>query len=358
MKRCLLAVIAMSVFMCSCNSSAADAENQLAEIQTSFSDTDISDTSAASVSDTSALDTTAVQTEVVISSSETYAVTIAPENATGSQTDVSVVSGDTAVTAESSSVVFTPVSGTPNIVTVPYTPDNAFVKTGDPNAETSNLVTNINGASVVVGTYTGNPVGINLPKDESYINSCVFVGDSIIGGLSAYGLMDTSRVISCEGISPLKINEQTFSTPNYGTNTALGAVRASNAQNIYIMLGTNGVGYDYGEKMAGCIDEFVKDIKTSMPSSKIYIMSITPVTASREAKSSSENGRILNTQIDEYNKLLLEIADKWGVYYLDVNSELKDASGKLPENVSGDGVHLNKATYETIYDYILSHTVD
>lgn len=357
MKRCLWTAVILSAFLCGCNGSSDDTENQLAELQTSFSDTLSSDTS---FSETPPSETSPAQSQTPPSATETYAVTVALEEPIGLQTTVPIVSGDvSAVTAAGSSVVFTPVSGTPNIVTMPYTPDDALIKTGDPNAETSPLVTNvINGAAVVVNTYTGNPVGMNLPKDDSYINSCVFVGDSIMGGLSAYGFMDTSRVISCEGISPLRINDQTFSTPTYGTNTAIGAVRASNAQNVYIMLGTNGVGYDYGEKMAGCIDDFVKDIKTSMPSSKIYIMSITPVTASREARGSAENGRILNSQVDAYNKLLLEVADKWGVYYLDLNSELKDSSGKLPENVSGDGIHLNKATYETIYEYILSHTID
>ena len=135
--------------------------------------------------------------------------------------------------------------------------------------------------------------------------------------------------------------------------TALEEVRPAN---IYILLGTNGVAWYNNDSMIEQYGAFVDDIKTKLPDSKIYIISLTPVGTMKENIDTVENGKVLNSEIDQFNARLLDLANQKNVYYVDVNSELKDASGKLPDDVTRDGMHFTLDVYKKFVNYILTHT--
>ena len=56
-----------------------------------------------------------------------------------------------------------------------------------------------------------------------------------------------------------------------------------------------------------------------------------------------------------YNKLLLDLANEKGCYYLDVHSALMDENGVLPEAASPDGIHLNAPYYKNWFNYLKTH---
>ena len=67
---------------------------------------------------------------------------------------------------------------------------------------------------------------------------------------------------------------------------------------------------------------------------------------------------IKNADIDSFNERLLEYANNNDIYYLDLNSYLKDSTGALAaSDAENDGVHFKYSTYEKFIDYILKHTV-
>ena len=60
--------------------------------------------------------------------------------------------------------------------------------------------------------------------------------------------------------------------------------------------------------------------------------------------------------IDDYNTRLLEIANKRDVYFVDVNTALKNNEGKLvKEYAEEDGIHLNAQGGQTLLNYVLNH---
>ena len=104
------------------------------------------------------------------------------------------------------------------------------------------------------------------------------------------------------------------------------------------------------------LKNLIDDIKTKLQNSHIYIISITPVGTMKENIDTIENGKVLNSEIDQFNNRLLDLADEKNVHYLNVNPELKDETGKLPDDVTRDGMHFNLDTYKKFIEYILTHT--
>lgn len=211
--------------------------------------------------------------------------------------------------------------------------------------------------TVNAGTIKSNPVPASTPKSEEYLKESVFIGDSITAGLSGYKLVDLENVFADLGLRADNIKTAQVDTIN-GKKTVMDALRNSTFKNIYIMLGSNGVGWHSHDVMLDAYKVFIDNIKKEFSDAKIYIISVTPVAQKMEEIDKSEDGKILNSQIDSFNESLLEMSNENGVYYLDMNKELKGANGKLPDSVTTDGMHFDKATYQKFIDYILAHTVD
>lgn len=196
-----------------------------------------------------------------------------------------------------------------------------------------------------------NPVPESSAMTQTYFGKCIFVGDSITVGLSDYQLVPMKNVIAEIGMNIEKINSETMQT-EYGDTTVLDALTQASPENVYIMLGSNGIAWLSTDNMIAEYSEFTQNIANALPDTNIYILSIPPVTESREQSDTP----ILNENIDEYNSKLLELANANGYYYVDVNSALKDTNGKLPEDdAEDDGMHFNKSTYDKMLEYILSH---
>lgn len=179
--------------------------------------------------------------------------------------------------------------------------------------------------------------------DTSYFNKCAFIGDSHINGLGGYNIVDSSRVFASNGLSLAHINE----------SISVSDVKAIEPENVYIMMGTNGVMWTDFSTMIEQYEEFVESIQEVLPSANIYIISIPPVTSERETRADVKSGKFLNSSIDSYNEKLLDMAESNKWYFVDINSVLKDQSGCLI--ASTDGVHMTKDLYSTFKDYILCH---
>ena len=199
-----------------------------------------------------------------------------------------------------------------------------------------------------------NPVPASEPLTETYFGKCAFVGDSISVGLADFQLVPVKNVFAEIGMNIEKINTETMKTA-YGDVTVLEALKEAKPENVYIMLGSNGIAWLSVSDMISYYSQFVDEIIKELPDTKIYILSVPPVTAERET---ADNEPILNSEIDKYNSELLKMADKKKIYYVDINTALKGNDGKFPSDMAEkDGMHFVKTTYSVMLDYILSHTV-
>ncbi len=196
-----------------------------------------------------------------------------------------------------------------------------------------------------------NPIPKSDARSQSYLAKCVFVGDSITVGLSDYQLVSMKNVIAEVGMNIEKINTETMKTA-YGELTVLDALKEANPENIYIMLGSNGIAWMDIDSMIGEYSTFIDGIKDSLDSSNVYIISIPPVTAARE----NSDEPIKNADIDSYNSKLLDLANEKKCWFIDLNAELKGPDGKFPtSDAADDGMHFNKSTYDKMLQFILSH---
>lgn len=200
-----------------------------------------------------------------------------------------------------------------------------------------------------------NPVPASEPLTETYFGKCAFVGDSIMVGLADYQLVPMKNVLAEIGMNIEKINTETMKTA-HGEMTAIDALSKAEPENVYIMLGSNGISWLSVENMISYYSQFIDNIKEKLPDTKIYILSVPPVTAERET---TESEPILNADIDSYNSALLKLANEKEIYFVDINTALKGNDGKFPSDMAADdGMHFVKTTYSVVLDYILSHTAE
>lgn len=197
-----------------------------------------------------------------------------------------------------------------------------------------------------------NPVPESAAVSLDYLNSCAFVGDSLTVGLASYQILPQKNVFASIGMNISKIDTEKMDT-TYGKLTALEALIKAKPKNIYIMLGSNGIGWLSNDSMIGKYSGFIDEIKKNLPDSQINILSIPPVTVDRENLKESP---IQNSRIDDYNSELLKLANSKNINFVDINTGLKNNQGKLDiERAQKDGMHFKKAAYDAMIQYIIKH---
>mgnify|MGYP005767145561 CR=1 FL=1 len=234
--------------------------------------------------------------------------------------------------------------------------DNSVVQVIETTAQTESTTESTTGETATSedateGTTLDEAAANQKLKD--FYDGQVFVGDSIMDGFARY-------VPKTE--APEWLNNVIFLTKvSWGINTALdddGPMYQGKAQNvcdslgaikperIFINLGINEMrglgtpGYSI-EKLLNTYGEAIAAIKEATPSSKIYIINITPCTEEKETALFS------NATIKEFNEDLKAQCDVWGVEYLDLASKFGDVLD--PELSSDDFVHHNDKAYSEIW---------
>ncbi len=196
-----------------------------------------------------------------------------------------------------------------------------------------------------------NPVGECLKLDISYLDRCMFAGDSLMVGLGSYGFVPEDRIAAGVGMSVMDIGTKPLTEADGSEITAAEKINAQNPENLYILLGLNMMESFTDDQLLAAYGDFVNSIDRT--ATEVYVISVPPVTREREQ---NEDKPILNADIDMFNADLLKFADDRGLHYLDLGSVLKDEEGFLmPEYAEEDGIHFKKAAYETFIDYILTH---
>ena len=138
-----------------------------------------------------------------------------------------------------------------------------------------------------------------------------------------------------------------FSDNNLTTDKALNSVSsvaAANPSKVYVLVGLNDLNYGTrsGENVAERIGSIVESLKEAIPSVKVYVVSLLPITQSFEAKS---NVKITQAAIDEANSTLAARATEYGMTFIDIADAFKDESGYLNTDVSTGGYNLNHNYY-------------
>ncbi|MCL2086396.1 MAG: SGNH/GDSL hydrolase family protein [Oscillospiraceae bacterium] len=183
--------------------------------------------------------------------------------------------------------------------------------------------------------------------DDDFVDD-LFIGDSIATGFYLYGYVDKRNVFADVGLSPGAVL-----TAAVDGQTLADKLSAIEPKNIYIMIGTNGIGYLTPDNMASNVSAIVKHLSQTAPGANIVVLSISPVTQAREAAHPQKMA-----DINAYNALLSQVAAENGVQFSDVGALLKDDTGYFDaQYAEADGLHFKSAAYKVVLGHIKERNI-
>lgn len=196
-------------------------------------------------------------------------------------------------------------------------------------------------------------VGESAAVSDSYFDDAVFIGDSLTVGLGLYGVLPAENVYADTGLNLDTILTKQCIQTTSGTATVLDALKIKKPNKVYIMLGSNGIAWITPENLTAKFAAFLAEVKKILPDATIYVESIFPVTAEKQAGDNRYNNDI----IKQYNTLLFDLAETEKVYFLDCHAAFINESGALKsEYAEADGMHLKKTGYDALLEYFKTHT--
>ncbi|MDO5402048.1 MAG: GDSL-type esterase/lipase family protein [Eubacteriales bacterium] len=190
---------------------------------------------------------------------------------------------------------------------------------------------------------TGTSLKISgTAKQEDYVGKdkltgVTFVGDAIISGFSYYGYIDEANVITDGSMTSDRAADY------------IGQIAASNPSKVVLMVGLNDLNYGTRgtDTIADYIADFVSQVKSSVPSAKIYVLSVLPVTAGFESGGSVS---ITQSGIDELNGKLSDRAAQKNYTFIDAAAAYKDGTGYMNTSYTGNGSNI----YNEYYPFLLN----
>ena len=195
-----------------------------------------------------------------------------------------------------------------------------------------------------------NPVPESAPQDPSYLQTCAFVGGTDIYNFGKAGLLKTFNVYASDRLNLTNYTKEYIDLA--GTSIRILSALNSASCPIYLMFGTENLYDQPADQTADQFSVMLNSLIATAPEAKIYIMAIPPVTAAAE----QGDKPLTNSKIDEYNSLLLQLANEKSIHFIDINTALKNNDSRLNyEYAMEDGVHLTSEAGQVVLNYVLNH---
>lgn len=191
--------------------------------------------------------------------------------------------------------------------------------------------------------------------ETSYFSDAAFLGDSITEGLIDYDI-DLSGALVCgyRGASPNQIaNRTTLSHSQRGEEVPLDVLAAAQPKKLYILMGTNALGYEGGEdSFLAYYGKMLDELRKVLPDTAIYVQGLLPVTPAATEKYAGLN----SPRFKEINKSIAQLAQERDMYYLDLWTVFAGEDGNLREDIAQrDGVHMTVSGYQEWVSFLCKH---
>ena len=200
-----------------------------------------------------------------------------------------------------------------------------------------------------------------LPETEDagqeYIDTTLFLGDSNTARM--YRMFDYcsyDNAIGSVGMSARSLQKYAcVKFSGYGSYVTMPqAVALMQPRRVIVTFGTNDLDPNYSAaSFAENYRAGLQAIADAYPAADIIVNAIPPLGRSHS------NASLTQSQVDEYNKAIVEMCDANGWKFLNSAEALKDAAtGYAKEGYveSSDGIHLTRAAMDALFTYIRTHS--
>ena len=203
-----------------------------------------------------------------------------------------------------------------------------------------------------------NILPISEDMGQEYVDKLTFICDSPTYWMWPWGLLEGGEDSNSIWTGP----EGTMTLAYQSTYCILDpydnvekpirqVVEEHKPEYLIIALGINGISFMDEEEFKADYSDLVSDILEISPDTKLICQSIYPITPAYRWW-----GDITNVMITEANSWILEIAEEYGVPYLDTFSVLLGEDGHAKRELMGsDGLHPNYEGLKTVLQYIRTH---
>lgn len=189
---------------------------------------------------------------------------------------------------------------------------------------------------------------------EDYIDETLFLGDSNTARMRLYGYISYDNSVASVGMAARSIESYACAKfSGYSSyKTMPEAVALMQPRRVLITFGTNDVSSSLtAEKFAENYESGIKAVQEAYPSVDIIINSIPPI-----GKQHS-NSDMSQSQIDAYNKAIVQMCEDNGWKYLNSAEVLKGSDGYAKSGyVDSDGIHLTRTALDALFEYIRTHS--
>lgn len=192
-----------------------------------------------------------------------------------------------------------------------------------------------------------------ITVDDSYFDDAVFLGDSRMVGVCYYAGMSNATYYAKTSMTVYKMLDGAQST-DPSVASAREGLLLNQFKKVYIMVGINEIGTGDMEHFVEAYSAMIEEIKEMQPDAYIYIQGIMHVSERRSKKDKYIN----NTNINERNAALAQLADNERIFYIDVNPVYDDANGNLGADYTGDDCHLYGKCYDAWHQFFLENAVE
>lgn len=189
---------------------------------------------------------------------------------------------------------------------------------------------------------------VNTFAESVAAEGSLFIGDSRTVGLKDYAGIEDAVFFAKTGMSVYSVNEEILDVEGFGEVSLQQVLNSGKFGRVYLMLGINELGYDFGQTMF-FYEELVKQIKEAQPQALIFLQANLHVTQER-----SDNDNVVNNvNIDSFNERVEQLADGKQIFYLDANVLFDDENGNLAAETNSDNVHLHAECYSKWGEWII-----
>ena len=188
--------------------------------------------------------------------------------------------------------------------------------------------------------------------DDSFFSDAVFIGDSRMLGFRNTSGITQGTFLTSVGMNMTNLPTTTVDTID-GIVTIYQALSGRQYQKIYIMLGTNDLGYYDWTIFLDMVESVLRQIHELQPSAVIYICSVIYVEDDK-----TEEDYVSNENVMRVNGYLLEACSHLNYcHYLNLNEIFDNGNHSLIEGASSDGVHLEQKYTKMMLLYLKSHYI-